>query len=518
MFPGTKMPPKKPRNPKGHQLAEKFPSGQILQDLRKKEWVLGDVIGQGGFGLIYLAADRESGKTGPDSEYVVKIEPISNGPLFCELAFYQRVAKPEMIDAWVKSKKVKYLGVPKFIASGQHSYKGAQYRFMVMERFGKDLQSIFEGAGKRFDQKTVYSLALRLIDALEFLHDNGYVHADIKAANCLLGYHAGKVDVNKVYLVDFGLAMKYAPDDKHRVYKEEPKKAHDGTIEFTSRDAHKGVDPSRRGDMEILGYCLLQWLCGKLPWEDKLADKNYVSDSKHKYMNDLSSLMKKCFPQGSFPDEIEKYLKAVKNLGYDTKPNYSQMRDIFSKGLVKLGVKDTWKLALPVVGVAGPSPKKTAQKRVMDADGKKSKSPRPATPKARAATPKAKPATPKARTPKAETKAKSKAEPQASPAAPKVAKKRAASPQKGSARTTTPVQKKAKVTAKSPAAARAAKAALDALTPIGDGPSKVNGVAKRAKSPAVNSPQPKRRKVVRKGTAHLVEMAVQTSPGLKNNR
>ena len=45
---------KKPRNPKGHVLAEKFPNGEILRDLCKKEWRLGDVIGQGGFGLIYL--------------------------------------------------------------------------------------------------------------------------------------------------------------------------------------------------------------------------------------------------------------------------------------------------------------------------------------------------------------------------------------------------------------------------------------------------------------------------------
>jgi len=45
----------------------------------------------------------------------------------------------------------------------------------------------------------------------------------------------------QVYLVDYGLAHKYSPDSVHKAYKEDPKKAHDGTIEFTSRDAHKGV-------------------------------------------------------------------------------------------------------------------------------------------------------------------------------------------------------------------------------------------------------------------------------------
>jgi vaccinia related kinase len=40
--------------------------------------------------------------------------------------------------------------------------------------------------------------------------------------------------------------------------------------------------PSRRGDLEILGYCLLQWLCSLLPWENNLENKEYVRDSKIK--------------------------------------------------------------------------------------------------------------------------------------------------------------------------------------------------------------------------------------------
>lgn len=38
--------------------------------------------------------------------------------------------------------------------------------------------------------------------------------------------------------------------------------------------------PSRRGDLEILGYCMVHWLSGHLPWEDNLKDPNFVRDSK----------------------------------------------------------------------------------------------------------------------------------------------------------------------------------------------------------------------------------------------
>lgn len=48
--------------------------------------------------------------------------------------------------------------------------------------------------------------------------------------------------------------------------------AHNGTLLFTSLDAHRGCSPSFRGDLEILGYNILYWLCGTLPWQ-KCAQK-----------------------------------------------------------------------------------------------------------------------------------------------------------------------------------------------------------------------------------------------------
>jgi len=70
----------------------------------------------------------------------------------------------------------------------------------------------------------------------------------------LLGY--GKDKENDVFLVDFGLASKYQKPVGHLEFKPDPKKAHNGTIEYTSRDAHIGTQ-SRRSDFEILAYNLV---------------------------------------------------------------------------------------------------------------------------------------------------------------------------------------------------------------------------------------------------------------------
>uniref|UniRef100_A0ACB8G641 Serine/threonine-protein kinase vrk1 n=1 Tax=Sphaerodactylus townsendi TaxID=933632 RepID=A0ACB8G641_9SAUR len=209
---------------------------------------------------------------------------------------------------------------------------------MVMDRFGKDLQKIFEEQGKQFTPSifTVLQLGLRILDVLEYIHEHEYVHGDIKASNLLLSYKTP----HQVYLVDYGLAYRYCPEGTHKDYKEDPKRCHDGTLEYTSIDAHKGVAPSRRGDLEILGYCMIYWLSGHLPWEDNLQDPNYVRDSKIRYTDNIAELMKKCFTEKDKPGEIARYMEKVMALNYTEKPAYQQLREILLRGLKDIGQKD----------------------------------------------------------------------------------------------------------------------------------------------------------------------------------
>ncbi|KAH6946016.1 hypothetical protein HPB50_011155 [Hyalomma asiaticum] len=90
---------------------------------------------------------------------------------------------------------------------------------------------------------------MRVIDVLEYVHSYDYIRADVKASVLLLGF--GKGSKNKVHLVDFALACRFTQNGKHKEYKEDCRNAHDGTIEFTSRDNHIGTH-SRRGGMEML--------------------------------------------------------------------------------------------------------------------------------------------------------------------------------------------------------------------------------------------------------------------------
>nr|XP_020471375.1 serine/threonine-protein kinase VRK1 isoform X1 [Monopterus albus] len=352
--------PRKGKAPAKRKLAEEFPPGEILKDTGKKSWKLGTPVGQGGFGLIYLADENSAKPVGADAQYVIKVEPSDNGPLFCELAFYMRAAKPDQIQSWMKSHKMKSLGIPRHWGSGLHEKGGKSYRFMVIDRLGTDLQKKFEECGKRFPRKLVLQLGLRLLDILEYIHDHEYVHADIKASNLMMSHS----DPNQVYLADYGLAYRYQPDGILKEYKEDPKRCHNGTIEFTSIDAHKGASVSRRSDLETLWYCMVQWLCGRLPWEDKLQDPLYVRDSKIKCQENISQFMTKCFSSQEKPVEIQNFMEEVKSLGYQDRPPYEKLRSILQAGLKSMQAKDDGKLEF-IPGKAGLSPpaKKTIKRK-----------------------------------------------------------------------------------------------------------------------------------------------------------
>ncbi|KAM7408145.1 hypothetical protein PAMA_002027 [Pampus argenteus] len=314
--------------PKKRTLPKPLPDGFILTDTDKRRWRLGKIIGQGGFGLIYLASQDVHRPVAADTDFVIKVEYQENGPLFSELKFYQRAAKPESMKTWMRSRKLDFLGIPVYWGSGLAEYNDLRYRFMAMDRLGSDLQKVCERNRGRLKKATVLQLGQRLVDVLEYIHQHEYVHADIKAANLMLGYR----DPDQVYLADYGLSYRYCPNGVHKEYKENPKKGHNGTMEYTSLDAHKGVAPSRRGDLQILGFCLLHWLCGSLPWDDVLKNPNQVQEAKARLMENLPDSVQQLSVRGASTGEVATFLLYVKSLGHQQQPDYQHLKHLLDSG------------------------------------------------------------------------------------------------------------------------------------------------------------------------------------------
>lgn len=147
---------------------------------------------------------------------------------------------------------------------------------------------------------------------------------------------------DRIHLIDFGLALKFVDSNGvHRPFVMDQRRAHDGTLEFTSRDAHMGAH-SRRSDLECLAYNLIYWKEGYLPWKTEkiMSQPEQVHRMKEYFMTDIKQLYKK-FYNVPIPSFIYEFLTHVANLAYHDRPNYKLCKEIFLREFVKLGHKKT---------------------------------------------------------------------------------------------------------------------------------------------------------------------------------
>ena len=119
-------------------------------------------------------------------------------------------------------------------------------------------------------------LAQEMILRLEYVHTMNFIHRDIKPDNFVIGLNE---NANVIYLLDFGLSKRYRnPVTKAHIpltvvicrYREN--KSLTGTPRYASLGNHLGMEQSRRDDLESLGFVLMYFLRGKLPWQGLRAE------------------------------------------------------------------------------------------------------------------------------------------------------------------------------------------------------------------------------------------------------
>ena len=291
-----------------------------IKDLIADCFVLLHVIGKGSFGHIYISYNLRENL--PVSVKKEEKKPGKTPQLKTESKIYQSLLNIQADDI-SGSKPLaqdEVVGVPKFYGVGELP----DCYYMIIDFLGPNLLELFNYCGcRKFTISTICLIALQALNRIENIHKHHYLHRDIKPENFLIGIHEKS---NIIYLIDFGLSKRYKNPKTHQHIPYREGRALTGTARYVSINTHLGIEQSRRDDLESIGYMLIFFMKGVLPWQGlKNCNEKYTRIMEKKLQIPTEIL---CY---GLPDEITYYLNYCKSLRFEDRPDYDYLRGLFIK-------------------------------------------------------------------------------------------------------------------------------------------------------------------------------------------
>jgi serine/threonine protein kinase len=278
---------------------------QELSDLQIGRYQVKEPLGHGGMAVVYLARD-------PLLERVVAMK-------FIRMEAVSQVFASKMIRRFEQeSRLLAKLSHPN-IVSVIDSGKFEDIPYLVMEYIpGGTIQPEM---GSHMPYRQAARLLLPIAEALQYAHEEGIIHRDVKPSNILL------TKSGQPMLSDFGIAKIIAGE--HAVALTATS-AGIGTPEYMSPEQGLGhaVDP--RADLYSLGVVFYELVTGRKPFEGK-TPMEVIIKHIHEPLPSPSSFVK------DLPEEVAAVLR--KALAKNPDDRYPDMK-AFAVALEKLAFQD----------------------------------------------------------------------------------------------------------------------------------------------------------------------------------
>ncbi|KAK0617802.1 casein kinase 1, delta subunit [Bombardia bombarda] len=266
-------------------------------------------IGEGGCGLVYSGTDLHTNKP-----VAIKLSEDSAAQ-----SLLQR-------EAEVYGALAGRVGIPHVRLTSASTYS-----VLIEDLLGPSLEDLFRYCGCKFTLKTILMIADQAINRISYVHSRGFLHRDIKPENFLMG--VGRRG-NVLHIIDFGLSVEreMVANMEHR-----GNLPFNGTCEFATIRNHKRNGQSWADDLEALGYVLLYFALGSLPWQALTADTNeelavLVGEQK-------MSLSGAALCDGVLPKEFATYIDYTRSLPFNDKPDYAYLRKLLRGAFDRGGFK-----------------------------------------------------------------------------------------------------------------------------------------------------------------------------------
>jgi len=280
---------------------------------------LGRKIGCGSFGDIHIGSNLQTGE-----EVAIKLEST-------------KAKQPQLM---YEAKLYKIIGgCPGIPAVHWYGVEG-DYNVMVIDLLGPSLEDLFNFCERRFTLKTLLMLADQMITLIEYVHSKNFLHRDIKPENFLMGVGRNE---KQLFIIDFGLAKKYRNpfSQEHIPYRDN--KQLTGTARYASINTHAGIEQSRRDDLEAIGYVLMYFGRGSLPWQGL---KGATKEERYKRIHEKKEAVAPEVLGKHLPPEFAIYLNYCRNLGFEDRPNYAfprmVLRDLFNRERFEMDLEFDW--------------------------------------------------------------------------------------------------------------------------------------------------------------------------------
>lgn len=159
--------------------------------------------------------------------------------------------------------------IPRAYELGFCRDKGVLCPYFTLEvSAGVGLHEILTQSGRGLSRTAVLEIAVGLVRALDHLHRQGFVHADIKPANVLVSQRDGRFHAD---LIDFGVAV-----PRGRALGDELL----ATPEYAAPEVLEGATVDPRSDLYAVGLILYEMLESRRPWPDSDVDKLWALRTK----------------------------------------------------------------------------------------------------------------------------------------------------------------------------------------------------------------------------------------------